>query len=31
MSYNVDYTNTLNDICESLSFESMMFFLERRR
>lgn len=31
MSHNPDYTNAVKDICESLNFEAVMFFLQRRR
>jgi nicotinamidase-related amidase len=31
MSHNPDYTNAVKDICDSLSFESMMFFLQLRQ
>ena len=29
MSHNPDYTNIIKDICESVSFESMMFWLNK--
>jgi nicotinamidase-related amidase len=31
LSHNPGYTSVITEVCESLNFESMMFFLQRRR